>query len=185
MEEKPVDLQSVIEFAVGAHSGQFRKGTGLPYIVHPLAVMSQIADWEIYCPKIWKAAICHDILEDCPNVCYKDLCDVIGEDSASIVQELTFAPVNDGRPENLQKEDYMKSFGTKSLEALVVKVADRICNTLDFVSTNPSYASKYFKKADCLFETVLNRGEQLLEKFGKSSFPRMKYSRTCLHQKLY
>ena len=33
-----------IEFAARAHSGQYRKGTALPYLIHPLAVMKILID---------------------------------------------------------------------------------------------------------------------------------------------
>ena len=174
-------IQPVIEFAVKCHQGQTRKGSGLPYIVHPMAVLSQLADWEIDCYKCWKAALCHDILEDCPEVTFDQLVAVIGLDSANIVQELTFKPNRAIQtPDHLQKKEYMKSFESKSIHALAIKVADRICNTVDFISTDPDYAPKYWKKAEDLFDIMITRGEELMREFGRASFPRMKYTRTCL-----
>jgi len=174
-------LQPVIEFAVKCHQGQTRKGSGLPYIVHPMAVLSQLADWEIGCYKCWKAALCHDILEDCPEVTFEQLVEVIGLDAANIVQELTFKyNPHSEILEHIQKKEYMKSFATKSIHALAIKVADRICNTVDFISTNPDYAPKYWKKAEDLFDTMFTRGEEMMAEFGRGSFPRMKYTRTCL-----
>ena len=78
----------------------------------------------------------------------------------------------------------MKSFGSKSVHALVVKVADRMCNTADFMSTNPSYAPKYWRKADDLFGAMMDRGEEIMKAFGRSSFPRMKYTRTTMSSML-
>lgn len=173
------NIQSVIEFAVKCHKDQTRKQSGLPYIVHPMAVLAKLADWEINCYKCWKAALCHDILEDCPNVTFEQLVEAIGLDSANIVQELTFKPHGD-LPERVQKDQYMKSFHTKSIHALVIKVADRICNTMDFMSTTPDYAPKYWKKADELFFAMMARGDEMMEEFGRGSFPRMKYSRMCM-----
>ena len=59
-------LNSAILFAVDAHSGSMRKGTNLPYIVHPLETLSVVSsmtdDLEILA-----AAVLHDILEDTPT----------------------------------------------------------------------------------------------------------------------
>ncbi len=52
-----------IDFAVRAHNGQFRKGTNIPYIVHPIGVMQKLLQYtnntDVVC-----AGILHDTLED-------------------------------------------------------------------------------------------------------------------------
>ena len=58
-------LYDAIELAARAHHNQVRKGTEIPYIVHPLAV----AGWLIraQCPEtLVIAALLHDVLEDTP-----------------------------------------------------------------------------------------------------------------------
>jgi guanosine-3',5'-bis(diphosphate) 3'-pyrophosphohydrolase len=183
--EPKEDIQPVIEFMIGAHKGQIRKGSGLPYAVHPMAVLSQLADWEIGCYKCWKAGLCHDIREERPDITLEQMIAAIGAESAGIVEELTFIPnPHTGVPDAIQKVNYMKSFGSKSVHALVVKVADRMCNTADFMSTNPSYAPKYWRKADDLFGAMMDRGEEIMKAFGRSSFPRMKYTRTTMSSML-
>lgn len=54
-----------IEFAARAHSGQLRKGTRLPYIIHPLAVARILIEHERPDP-IVVAGILHDTIEDTP-----------------------------------------------------------------------------------------------------------------------
>lgn len=183
MEFPKEDLQPVIEFALKCHKGQFRKGSGLPYIVHPLAVLSKLAEWQIFCYKCWTAAICHDILEDCPHVTFDELVAVIGLDAAKIVEELTFRPQSSEVNEK-QKSDYMKMFFGKSVEALVIKVADRVCNTEDFLSTTPDYAPKYWAKASDLLNAMLNRKDEINARFGVSCFPLMRYNQTRMDEKL-
>lgn len=60
-------VNKALEFATKAHSGQFRKGTKRPYIVHPIEVgdivSSMTTDEEII-----SAAILHDTIEDCEEV---------------------------------------------------------------------------------------------------------------------
>ena len=53
-----------VAFAANAHDGQLRKGTKLPYIVHPMEAMT-IAATLTDDPEILAAAVLHDVLEDC------------------------------------------------------------------------------------------------------------------------
>ena len=56
-------LNEAIRFAVEAHAGQLRKGTQLPYIVHPMEVLSILAamgvDFDVMI-----AGVLHDCIED-------------------------------------------------------------------------------------------------------------------------
>ena len=64
MEEKKLTLlDHAIIFATKAHSGTTRKGTNVPYIVHPIeaaAIVSAMMDDE----EVIAAAVLHDVLED-------------------------------------------------------------------------------------------------------------------------
>ena len=57
-------IDKAITFATKAHEGQFRKGTKLPYIVHPLEV-GVIVSRMTQDKEVIAAAILHDTLEDC------------------------------------------------------------------------------------------------------------------------
>lgn len=180
------EIEKVIEFAAEKHSGQYRKNSGLPYIVHPIGVLQLIGtNWHISDKELWKAAICHDILED-TDTTFAELVDVIGQKSALIVQELTFQiDPSSNLPNHVQKADYMKTFMGKSIEALVIKCADRCCNVYDFMAADTSdYARKYWKKADDLMDAMFARGNEINEKFGMDAFPNMKYTRTLLNTQL-
>ena len=60
-------LEDAIIYAVNKHKGQKRKGSDLPYIVHPLAVMKRVFDNKesknMFLLGI--ASILHDCIEDC------------------------------------------------------------------------------------------------------------------------
>ncbi len=63
MEKVLTLLDSAIIFATKAHSGMMRKGTNVPYIVHPIeaaAIVSTMTDDE----EVIAAAVLHDVLED-------------------------------------------------------------------------------------------------------------------------
>ena len=72
-------IDKAITFATKAHEGQFRKGTKLPYIVHPLEV-------GVIVSRMIAAAILHDTLEDCKEVTFSTLCQEFGERVAEIVK---------------------------------------------------------------------------------------------------
>lgn len=58
--ETPYDyINTALELAVKAHTGQVDKGNGLPYILHPLTVANRVRT-----PEQKAAAILHDTLED-------------------------------------------------------------------------------------------------------------------------
>ncbi len=53
-----------IQFASAAHAGQYRKGTRIPYLIHPLRVAAILL--EAGCPEdLAVAAVLHDTVEDC------------------------------------------------------------------------------------------------------------------------
>lgn len=52
-----------INFAQKAHQGQYRKGTKIPYIIHPLGVMEILCRYDAN-EDIVIAAILHDTIED-------------------------------------------------------------------------------------------------------------------------
>ena len=64
MENKTLTLlDHAIIFATKAHSGTTRKGTNVPYIVHPIeaaAIVSAMTDDE----EVIAAAVLHDVIED-------------------------------------------------------------------------------------------------------------------------
>ena len=152
-------IEEAIVFATQSHSGQTRKDgigeTFIPYVVHPIEVMRRLYNYGIGDQGILVAALCHDILEDC-NVTYDFLLNVAGSRVANIVKELTF-----DKASGLSKEKYLDTFATSSYEALIIKVADRLCNVEDFSRSKPDYASKYFHKADSVFVALRSRSAEL------------------------
>lgn len=163
------DLNLAIDLAVKWHRGVFRKrsinGMKIPYIVHPINVMNMI--WEIGLgqPTILMAAILHDVLED-SKCTEQEMEDVVGKTVTGIVKELTFKPDFYGDKKKL-KNDYLESFAKSSIEALVVKLVDRISNSYDWMVTDPEYAKTYFHKAKPLFKAWNDRRAELDREFGE------------------
>lgn len=79
-------FEKAVIFATKAHAGQTRKGTNLPFIIHPMEVASIVAamtlDTDMMC-----AAVLHDVVEDCAHVSIEDIRREFGDIVASYVDQ--------------------------------------------------------------------------------------------------
>lgn len=165
-------LQATIELAVAKHGKQTRKNGIIPYISHPFDVLKKIHTWGIVDIDMLKAALTHDLLED-TDVTPDELKAVIGETAYGYVQELTFVlDIDSEYSKKEQKQAYLSCFDKKTIQALILKIADRIVNIYDFRNDNDAYAYIYTDQANCLFEAFSSKTKQIEEKFG----PRVVYS---------
>ena len=76
-------LHEALYFAARAHDGQRRKGTDIPYIVHPYEV-AQILMAEGAEEEVVVAGLLHDTIEDTP-VTLEDIREIFGEQVALMV----------------------------------------------------------------------------------------------------
>lgn len=153
------------EFARKAHSGQKRRFSGKDYVEHPLAVMRLLEAAGVADKDILDAALLHDVVED-TKYTIEDILSITNERTASIVQELTL-----DNPKE-EKDIWLKSFHNKSLEALLIKICDRICNILDFLHAASEFKVaaekplKYYMKTQPIVEAFLDRECEIKKKFG-------------------
>ena len=137
---------SMKKLAEKYHAGQFRKGADKqPYIVHPQAVAKMLIRWgKAPDSAAVQSAWGHDLLED-TAVSENEIAAVGGETVLNNIRMLSCPP-------QLTKAEYLKrlaEYGSGDL--LLVKVADRICNSKDFVKLKGTlYAYQYLHEADCL-----------------------------------
>lgn len=154
-------LHDAIKIVNDWHFGVNRKNpinnVYLPFITHPIEVMKLVWTWGVD-EDTCLAALCHDVIED-TKITEVDIKNCFGEKVCSIVKELTKLPEDD-------KIEYMNRFYTSSVEALVIKIADRNRNLLDFMRSDPKYASKYFGKALPLFDAMHKRSSDISKRFG-------------------
>ncbi len=79
-------IDKAIIFATKAHSGQVRKATNIPYIVHPMEcaviVSAMVLDEEMIA-----AAMLHDTVEDCKDVTIETIRENFGERVAYFVNQ--------------------------------------------------------------------------------------------------
>lgn len=112
------------------HSGQKRKGSGLPYFYHPVTVAFIVASFKQskHLTEILCATILHDTLED-TKLTFEKITRDFSPMVASLVQELT----NDEEAiAKMGKLEYHKKklLGISSY-ALIIKLADRFHNISD------------------------------------------------------
>ena len=164
-------IEKAIGFALGGHSGQKRServgGFEVPFLFHPMEVAKRVWNWGAGTILRMQGAVLHDVDED-TDYDIEMIRDFFGSEVADLVQELTFHEDSawDHPTKRTKKLEYMGSFATKSVDALVIKIADRLCNVEDFALSNPKYAPKYFHKADPLFNAMFDREEELLKVLG-------------------
>lgn len=130
MKVTPALLEKAILFATEKHKGQLRKGNGLPYIVHPLAVMAILNQIKKSNNAILIAIVCllHDVVEDC-NVTLEEIAMEFGHAVAALVEELTS---DEKEIATVGKKEYLAHKMLKmSSYALRIKLADRLHNVQD------------------------------------------------------
>ena len=116
-----------IEFATKAHTGQFRKGTKVPYILHPLGVAKILI--EAGCSEdVVVAGILHDTVED-SSTGIDDIRRDFGEGIARLVEGAS-EPDKSDTWEN-RKQHTIDILETAPMDAVYVSLADKLNNIRD------------------------------------------------------
>ena len=76
-------LEKAIDFATNKHAGQLRKGTTIPYIVHPLETMNILRSMNAD-TNLLIAGLLHDTVED-TGTSMEEIAEVFGTDVAALV----------------------------------------------------------------------------------------------------
>ena len=114
-----------IEFATRAHSGDYRKGTRIPYITHPLNVARILI--ESGCPEeVVAAGLLHDTLED-TRVTFAEIEAAFGSEVAGLVGAVSEPNKSDHTWEN-RKAHTLKCLKTAPFEVLLISLADKLDN---------------------------------------------------------
>jgi (p)ppGpp synthase/HD superfamily hydrolase len=116
-----------LAFATEAHTGQFRKGTSIPYIAHPLSVAALVlTDGGNEDAAV--AALLHDVLED-TDVTAEELEKRFGERVARIVEACSDTEEKPKPPWRQRKEAFFERLRAEDDEGVLrVEVADKLDN---------------------------------------------------------
>lgn len=115
---------AALRFADDAHSGQFRKGSRVPYLIHPLSVARILLDHGCS-DELAVAALLHDTVED-TAVTTEEIRTIFGDSVARLVEFAT-------EPEKLwtwerRKEHTLELLASGEVPALLLCLADKLDN---------------------------------------------------------
>ena len=121
-------IEQAIAYANEKHKHQKRKD-GSPYIIHPLAVASIVAEFGLDTDAIL-ASLLHDCIED-TDASHDDISSQFGETVAELVEGVTkLTRANFSSTEQAQMENLRKMFMamSKDIRVVLIKIADRLHN---------------------------------------------------------
>lgn len=152
-------INLALKIAAKAHSGQYRKGTNIPYISHPVAVGMIIGQYTNDETTI-VAGILHDILEDVNPAIYSeaDMRRDFGDEITDIVKDVS-EPKTAGQPKlpwKERKESYLKRLGNSYyIEAYIVAVADKIHNLTDILKDYDQFSDEIWHRFNTSEQDIL------------------------------
>lgn len=131
-----ISLLRAIEFAAEKHKQQKRKGKNqTPYINHPIQVAHLLAEFgQEENSALLMAAILHDTIEDTATT-QDELAATFGQQVAQIVLEVTD---DKSLPVLERKRLQVVQTPKKSVEAKMLKIADKTCNVKDITADPPA-----------------------------------------------
>jgi GTP diphosphokinase / guanosine-3',5'-bis(diphosphate) 3'-diphosphatase len=150
-------VQQAYVVARDAHAPQTRS-SGEPYITHPVAVSSILADMHMDHETLM-AALLHDVIEDTP-VSKEELAAKFGDTVAELVQgvskldKVKFKDFQEFEVTNLQK---MFMAMTQDIRVILIKLADRTHNMRTLGALRPEKRRRIAKETLELYAPIANR----------------------------
>lgn len=143
-------LTKAIAFASRKHEGQKRKGTDIPYIVHPLEALS-IASTITNDEKVLAAAVLHDVVEDC-GVSLRDIKFRFGKEVARLV-----AADTENKRENesaastwkVRKQETLNHIEKMDKNSKIVVLADKLSNMRAIYRDYDVLGDELWQKFNC------------------------------------
>ena len=130
--EKTIDTQLIdraIRFATKAHEGVVRKGTDMPYIVHPLEAMT-IVSTIVNDQELMAAALLHDVVEDA-GITIDEIRSEFGERVAELVDaetDLEVPGMSHAESWQQRKQATIDRLATAGRDAQIVALGDKLSN---------------------------------------------------------
>ena len=144
-------------FAIERHHGQMRKASAIPYVVHPVRVMQLAVEaaaalglGEQVAGVIELAALLHDTIED-TDTTPEEVRERFGDRVLEVVLELT---QDMSAPKAVRRQAMIEHCGSMSLEARVVKLADRLDNMRGIEIFDEAFITRYCAEAKEMAERM-------------------------------
>ena len=142
-----------------AHEGQFRKYSGMPYIVHPIEVAT-IVQTVNHTDEMVAAALLHDVVED-TDYSFEDIAKEVSPEVSKMVEGLTDVSKPEDGNRKTRKAMDKDHLAKQSEEVQTVKLADIISNSQDIKANDPKFAEVYIEEMKALLE-VMDKGDKTL-----------------------
>jgi len=135
-------ILKAIEFAVNAHAGQCRKGTKIPYVMHPIGVGRILMKYK--CPETCViAGVLHDTIED-TSIALTDISKSFGNSVAKIVEGCSEPKKSD---EWINRKNHTIEFlKTAPSDIAVVSCADKMHNLMSIISDYGKIGDKLWQR---------------------------------------
>jgi guanosine-3',5'-bis(diphosphate) 3'-pyrophosphohydrolase len=178
--EQTALVQQAYVVARDAHEGQMRS-SGDPYITHPVAVASILAEITLDHETLM-AALLHDVIED-TEYSKDDLAEIFGATIADLVEgvskleKLKFKDKKEFQVENYRK---MIMAMTQDIRVILIKLADRTHNMRTLGSLRPDKRRRIARETLEIYAPIANRlgiheSKNELENLGFSALYPMRY----------
>lgn len=120
-------LTHAIEFAAKCHEGQLRKGTDIPYMVHPMEACA-IAATMTSDQEVLAAAVLHDVAEDC-GVTIQELRARFGNRVAVLVASESELKEEDAEGSWMRRKQHtIDKLQDACRDELILTMADKLSN---------------------------------------------------------
>ncbi|MCD8221673.1 MAG: HD domain-containing protein [Clostridiales bacterium] len=138
-------IRKAVAFAAKAHEGAVRKGSGIPYIYHPMEV-ALVVSMMTKDEAIIAAAYLHDVLEDTP-VTAEEIRAAFGCRVLELVSQETEDKSRSWRERKGHTIEHVK---TASREVKILTLADKVCNlratARDYLATGDQVWERFNEK---------------------------------------
>lgn len=162
MKQGPL-IDEAKQLAGKAHEGQFRKYSGMPYIVHPVEVATIVQTVEGHTDEMIAAALLHDVVED-TDYTFEDIAEQVSPEVAELVRGLTEVSRPQDGNRALRKAMDREFLAIQSAEVQTIKYADIISNTQDIRANDPKFAEIYIAEMKLLLDVMTKGDAKLREK---------------------
>jgi len=155
--EQVKQVMSAYEFAAKAHEGQQRQ-SGEPYISHPVAVATLLAELKLDAQTLM-AALLHDVIED-TGVPKADIAEMFGEEVAELVDgvskldKIEFRSRAEAQAESFRK---MLLAMVGDMRVILVKLADRTHNMRTLWIMPPHKRRRIARETLEIYAPIANR----------------------------
>ncbi|HCA27340.1 MAG TPA: guanosine-3',5'-bis(diphosphate) 3'-pyrophosphohydrolase [Betaproteobacteria bacterium] len=155
--EDIAQVEAAYAFSKAAHEGQLRV-SGEPYVSHPLAVATILAEWRLDAPALM-AAMLHDVVEDTATT-KQDIAEKFGKavadlvDGVSKLDKIAFQTEAHAQGENFRK---MLLAMARDVRVILIKLADRLHNMRTISVIAPEKRRRIARETLDIYAPIANR----------------------------